>query len=165
MPEFYGSVALADAYHEARLNTAWTGVASSPADAKEAALLRASVWLDGTYGAKFTGIRTDGRDQSREWPRTNATDAAGNAIDTDEVPVEVLNATYEAAMRELTTPGSLSPDYTPSQGVKSETVGPISVTYRDGTGSQAQPVVTVIDDIMRSLIGRRGGSVTWAMRA
>lgn len=165
MPEFYGTLVGADAYHEARLNTAWTGVASSPADAKEAALLRASVWVDGSYGAKFSGVRSDGRDQSREWPRTNATDAAGNAIPTDEVPVEVLNATYEAAMRELTTPGSLSPDYTPSQGVKQETVGPISVTYRDGTGSQVRPVATVVDDIMRSLVGRISGNVIWAMRA
>lgn len=158
MPEFYGSVALADAYHEARLNTAWTGVASSPADAKEAALLRASVWLDGTYGARFTGTRTDGRDQSRAWPRSGATDGEGLAIASDEVPDEVLQATYEAAMRELTTPGSMSPDYTPAQGVKSETVGPISVTYRDGSGSQL-PVSTTIDNILAPLLVSRGGSL------
>ena len=150
-PEFYGSLAGATAYHTARASTGWV---DSPADAAEAALIRASVWLDGAYGHRWPGTKTDG-EQYLAWPRTGATDYEGFAIADDVVPRAIEHATYEAALRELTTPGSLSPDYTPAQGVKSETVGPISVTYRDGLGLQVRPIASVVDDILAGLIGRR----------
>ena len=158
-PEHYGSVVGATAYHASRANTGW---ADSPADAAEAALIRASVWLDGTYGARWPGQRADA-EQYLAWPRINATDAEGFALADDVVPRAVEHATYEAALRELAAPGSLSPDYTPAQGVKSETVGPISVTYRDGTGTQWRPIASAVDDILASLIGRRSSGVSTAM--
>lgn len=34
-----------------------------------------------------------------------------NAIPATEVPIEIIHATYEAALRELASPGSLSPDF------------------------------------------------------
>lgn len=161
-PEFYGTVAGATAYHTSRGNTGW---ADSPEETAEAALIRASIWLDGTYGHRWPGTKTGG-DQYLAWPRTDATDYDGFAIADDVTPRSIEHATYEAALRELATPGSLSPDYTPAQGVKSEQVGPISITYRDGTGAQVRPIASVVDDILAPLIGRRllTGS-TWLKRA
>lgn len=163
MPDHYGTIAEADAYHEARGNTAWAALTDSP-DQKTAPLIRASQWLDGAYASRWPGRRVGGRDQARAWPRENAKDAEGNEVDDATVPPEVLMATYEAALREAVTPGSLSPDFTPADGVKSEAVGPVSVTYRDGVGVEGQrPIVTVIDDILASLIGRRSSGVSTAM--
>ena len=161
-PEFYGTAIAAAAYHTSRGNTGW---ADSPTDAAEAALIRASVWLDGTYGHRWPGARVDG-DQYLAWPRTGATDKDGFAIIDTTTPRSVEHATYEAALREMATPGSLSPDVTPSSGVKSETVGPISITYRDGTGSDFRPIASVVDDLLVGLIGRRSSaSFAFAMRA
>ena len=71
-------------------------------------LVRASQYIDSRYGAMFIGYRTHGRDQPRQWPRTNAYDYEGYYLDPEETPSEVRMATYEAAIRELQSPGSLS---------------------------------------------------------
>lgn len=157
----YGTVSDADAYHLARGNAAWTGDNA----VKTAALQRATDYIDGRYRkmtaggcwvSMFRGARTDGRAQDLEWPRTGATDGEGNEIPDDEVPVEVEHATYEAALRELADPGSLSPTFTPSQQVTREKVGPVEVAYAEGQGSGAmpanRPVVPAIDDIIAGLL-------------
>jgi len=97
MADFYGTEAGFEAYCEARAITA-------PAGDVEPALLRASVWLDGTYRDRFSGYRTQQRLQVREWPRYDAIDAECNGIPATEVPVEIIEATYEAALRELARP-------------------------------------------------------------
>lgn len=150
MTDYYGTLVQADAYHEARGNAAWTGVDS----AREAALLRASVWLDATYRTRFPGYKTGRRAQVREWPRSDAADVNGEYIPFDEVPAEVLNATFEAALRELTEAGALSPDFVAANHVVSESVGPISTTYRDNvTMADVRPMVHVVADILSGLIG------------
>lgn len=157
----YGTVSDADAYHLARGNTAWTGDNA----VKTAALQRATDYIDGRYRrmtgggcwvSMFRGKRTDGRSQDLEWPRTGATDSEGNEIPDDEVPTEVEEATYEAALRELVDPGSLSPAFVASQQVTREKVGPVEVAYADAQASGAmppnRPVVPAIDDILAGLI-------------
>lgn len=159
----YGTRADADAYHTARGNSGWTGENA----AKDAALERATDYIDGRYRwrlasgrwqSMFRGERTGGRAQDREWPRTGATDYEGNAIADDEVPVEVRNATYEAALRELQTPGSLSPDFVPSGQVVKEKVGPIEVGYAvpQATANSLpnRPVIPAIDEILAPLLFR-----------
>lgn len=129
----------------------------SPDDGEfEQALVRGSLYIDGTYRDRFPGTRTDGRAQPLAWPRTDATDAECEEIPDDEVPVEIERATYEAAWREFTSPGSLTPDYVASERTKSESVGPISVTYAvsDTTSMpDNQPRVPVIDGILDGLLG------------
>ena len=71
----YGTLAEALVYHQARGNAAWA--ATGDESDKQGALLRAAVWLDSTYRFRFTGRKTGGRAQEREWPRTDATDAGG----------------------------------------------------------------------------------------
>ncbi len=162
--ESYVSVVDADAYHLARGATAWA--AGVTAD-KEAALRRATAWIDGAYGERWPGYRTNRRAQLLDWPRTNAYDAEGEAIGTTELPVELIQATCEAALRELVTPGGLSPDVTQASIVRSEQVGPLAVTYAASASiSASRPVVTVIEDILEGLIGGgTSGATTFLNRA
>ncbi|MEJ7685630.1 MAG: DnaT-like ssDNA-binding protein [Variovorax sp.] len=155
MPDFYGTVAEADVYHADRGNAGWTGRTID----KDAALLRASIYVDsvgrkqlknGTWVTMFPGSKAGGRAQLLDWPRTGAVDYEGNTIGDAEVPIEVRQATYEAALRELVTPGSLTPDYVPSEQVKREKAGPWEEEYfapADGTIPN-RPIVTVILDLL-----------------
>lgn len=162
MPDFYGTVAAADAYHAARANTAWAG----DEVAKQAALIRASVYIDGRYRkllasgvwqSLFPGVKTEGRGQAREWPRTGAYDYEGNQIPADQVPVEVEQATYEAALREIVEPGSLSPDYVASGAIKRQKVDVLEIEYQSAApgaaGVPTRPVITVVDEMVAPLLG------------
>ncbi|PVZ19928.1 MULTISPECIES: DnaT-like ssDNA-binding protein [unclassified Pseudomonas] len=164
MPDYYGTAAGADAYHAARGNAAWTGDDS----AKQAALLRASDYIDGRYRRRFPtgrweslfpGQKATGRAQVREWPRTGAADYEDNLLPEDLVPLEVEQATYEAALRELVSPGSLSPDFVATTLVKSEKVGPLETTYAvpDAGAGEAptRPVITVIDELIAPVLVSR----------
>lgn len=163
--ESYVSVIDAAAYAESR------GLAfqPSPEASAEAALRRATTWLDATYRSRFTGRRRNGRAQSLEWPRIDAEDAEGNAISDEEVPVEIVHACCEAAVRELANPGALSPDVTLGRVMKSASVdGAVSVEFMAVGGVEGQrPIASVIDDILGSLIGQRPGTtrVTFFGRA
>jgi hypothetical protein len=132
----------------------------SPESEAEAALRRATTWIDGRYGARFRGARTKGRDQALAWPRDNATDVEGNEIADDAVPIEVIRATCEAAVRELATPGGLSPDVTAGKIITAASVdGAVSVEYAKGSGIDGQrPIATVVDDILYPLIGKRSNT-------
>lgn len=131
----YGSVAGANAYFTARGNAAWTG----DDGAKLAALTVASDYIDGRYRyqlypggrwkSMFSGVRTAGYGQDREWPRTGATDGEDNAIPDGTTPTPIEYATYEAALIQLTSPGSLTPVYVSTSQVKREKVGPLEVEY------------------------------------
>jgi hypothetical protein len=164
MPDFYGTVAAADAYHAARANAAWTGDDL----AKQAALIRASVYIDGRYRkllasgvwqSLFPGVKTEGRGQARKWPRTGAEDYEGHAIPSDQVPVEVEQATYEAALRELVEPGSLSPDFVAASTVKRQKVGPIEEEFSVAAGADGaasvRPVIIIIDEMIAPVLVAR----------
>lgn len=161
---FYGTLAEADAYHLERGNAAWP-VAS--AENREAALVRGSDYIDqryrwqltsGRWQTMFPGERTLGRDQAREWPRTGAADYSGNPIAADAIPIEVLHGTFEAALRELLSPGSLSPDFIPGGQVIREKVGPVEIGYAEpklGPNMVPnRPIVPMIDEIMAPLTFR-----------
>ena len=164
MVSFYGSVEAADQYHQDRANTAWAG----DEVAKQAALIRASVYIDGRYrkllasGAWqswFPGVKTEGRGQAREWPRAGAYDYEGNPIPADQVPVEVEQATYEAALREIVEPGSLSPDFVSASLVKREKVGPLETEFAVSVGADAagsvRPVISIIDEMIAPVLVAR----------
>jgi len=150
---FYGTLSEADAYHADRGNSTWTG---DNAD-KEVALLRGSEYIDQAFRSSFPGLKTGLRSQTREWPRSWAVDVEGNAIPSDEVPIEVEHASYEAALRELTDPGSLLPDYDPANQFKRSKVDVIEVEYAApfGPGS-VKPVITAIAAILQPIL--TGGS-------
>jgi len=129
--------------------------ATVPAGDVQPALVRASAYIDGRYGLRFVGVRTGGFAQAQAWPRTGAMTREGFSIPADIIPDVIGTATYEAALRELAAPGSLSPDYVASQQVTREKVGEIEVAYVSTAtlGADAvRPVVTVIDEMLAQLL-------------
>lgn len=150
----YASLLQAAAYHTARGNTTWVG-----ADAlREAALIRATQWLDGRYGNRWSGTRTNLRLQALDWPRLDAYDRDGGLVVSDAIPVEVINATCEAALRELVTPNVLSPDLTPGTAkVLVEVKGIKWANLRSNAGvSDMTLAITAVDRLLATLIGGAG---------
>lgn len=124
-----------------------------------AALLVASEWIDGIYGPSFIGHKTGGFTQEREWPRTGAQARATGVwgsyynFPTDVIPDEVKNATYEAAYRQLSTPGSLSVDYTPAKYKKLSIDGAVSLEYAQfSNAAETQTKLTIVDTILALLL-------------
>lgn len=161
MPDFYGTLAGADAYLAARGNAAW-GAATDKE--KQAALVRASGYVDGMVGQAapntagcvyvFPGQKAGGYGQALQWPRTGAIDRMGDQVPSDVVPPAIEHATYEAAAREQAAPGSLNPDFVPSQVVQREKVGPLEQEFavaKNGNPS-IRPVIGVIDSLLYPLL-------------
>lgn len=150
----YASLVEASAYHSARGNATWTGSDTL----KEAALIRATQWIDGRYGDLWPGIRWKLRGQALDWPRVEASDRDGTVLDYDTIPVEVLNATCEAALRELVTPGSLSPDVTPGTAKVLTEVKGIKWTPLRASASANDMTLTItaVDRALAPLIGGAG---------
>lgn len=147
----YGSVAGFKTYHTARGRAAI--IAAFEDDEIEAAKLVSSEWLDGNYRGSFPGIKIGYRAQVREWPRVGGVDRDGYVIASDSVPTEVENATYEATLRQLITPGSLSVDWTPSKYKRVSVDGAVSAEYNSFySASDVQTKFKVIDDILAPIL-------------
>jgi hypothetical protein len=85
----YADAADADAFQLDRGRAAWC---NSGADVKDAALIRATDYIEGRYALSFQGCAIDDV-QTLSWPRTAAHyPATGNDFPIDEVPVDVVNA-------------------------------------------------------------------------
>jgi hypothetical protein len=148
----YGTAAGFREYHTAR------GVDVSAYDddaAIEAKLLVASEWLDNTYRSLFKGWKVGTRDvQDREWPRNSVYDNEGNAVSSASVPVEVDNATYEAALRELQSSGTLTKDFIPNKYKRVAIAGSVSVDYAGSSqSSDVQTQLTIVSQILDPLLG------------
>lgn len=157
MADNYGTVSGYRVYCDAR-----NSLNSNEADDKiEAALLVASEWIDATYRASFPGLKVGMRAQVREWPRTGAQDIYGYEISQNSVPTEIENATYEAAHREIASPGSLSVDYTPAKYKSAQVDGAVSVEYRHfDSAAEAQVRIQIVDQILRPVLTGRLGMLS-----
>lgn len=130
----------------------------------EQALVRATAWIDGRYRRRFAGERTNGRAQALEWPRKNVKDTDGNEVADDAIPREVVQATAEAARREVSGV-TLSPDVTAAETVQSERVGPLEVEYAGIPTADAQrPTILAVEEILSALFPA-GGATRFVMRA
>ncbi len=147
----YGDTDEALTYHADRGNTAW---AAASAPARLVSLARGSEYIDGKYATAFPGYRTLLRSQEREWPRQGAWDREGSAILSTEVPIEVRYATYEAALRDLQTAGSLLTDVTMGKNiVKAAVSGAVSVEYSQPSGPMdLQLTIPIIDRILAPIL-------------
>lgn len=108
-----------------------------PAGSASAAVLRnrGSIYIDATYGQRFSGAPTGGFAQERAWPRTGAT-AYGTDIGTSVIPNAVVQASYAAAWQEASSPGSLSASGSAASLVKREKVdGAVEVEYQASSGA------------------------------
>lgn len=133
----YCTVEDADLYHENQGDpAAWTAATTNE---KREALRIATTFLDYHYGSRWAGVRGSS-EQALDWPRSWATDSAGNAIDSDTVPLRLEQACAVAAL--LHVQGSvLLPQTQTTAGIASEsnTVGAVTrqVTYRGSKPASA----------------------------
>lgn len=129
-------------------------------DVIEAALLVASEWIDGIYGDFFVGHKTAGFTQQFQWPRISAVVSDGNGewrnyytFPDNVIPDQVKNATYEAAYRQLLSPGALIVDYTPSKYKRVSVDGAVSVEYMQfSSASDVQTEIAIVDSILWPLL-------------
>lgn len=131
----YATTAQADVYADNVGASSWDALAQAE---KEAALRRATSWLDATYGQLFGGVRANGGGQSLEWPRVGAQHRAGHVIASDVIPVEVLSACSQAAILEGQAPGQLAASAA-SAGTQEDRIkiGPIEVELSDSDRNAA----------------------------
>lgn len=170
----YVSVSDADAYFASRAETTWTGTD----DVKEAALRKATSYLDNAYRDRWIGVRTE-QLQVLAWPRCSAIpirtsisitmaliDSDGFEIDPESIPLQVQRATMEAALLSLTgidlQPALASADV----GIKSidKSVGSLrkAIVYRDDA-----PIVgryLAIEGYLRGLVTGTPGASSGTVR-
>lgn len=146
----------------------------------DAALRRATSYVDNTYRFRFPGYRTFRRAQGLEWPRTAAyytyPEPQGDSpyfvdprmfypfdlIPANTIPPEIITAVCEAAVRELAEPGVLQPDLDRGGRVSSVKAGSVAVKY--AAGAPAQTVFQVIEAALSGLIGVRSSYTARATR-
>ena len=121
-------------------------------DLIEAAIRRATVFLEARFRTRWPGRRVDLNDvrQALSWPRKHARDVEGARLSETAIPAELLSASAELASRELSQPYSLSPD-TATQRTLSEGIGGAMTTTYANMGDQ-RPVVVVVDDLLSGLV-------------
>ena len=126
----------------------------------EPAIRRGTVWVEGVGGPsdrlpkRWPGVRAAAT-QRREWPRSGAAFTDGTAISASVVPAQVADAVCEAAWFDLNNAGQLFATITPTDVVKSESVGGagVKVEYRDGGDVQAARVMlTSVRDLLASIL-------------
>ena len=145
----YVAVEFADAYFGQRGNVTWAALHEGQ---KKRALVLASDYLGQQYRLRWRGVRSNGV-QALDWPRAfverdDYRYSGLNGFTTIDgryyypanvVPDEVKRAVCELAIRSLSS--VLLADA--GAQVKSETVGPISVTYMDG--ARQNPAYKAVD--------------------
>lgn len=129
-----------------------------PSGDLEPALLVASEVLDFKFGAQFSGIKTGGRDQEREWPRIGATDIDGHEFTFDEIPREVRFATYELAAVEANSSGAIIVNWTPNKYKRASVDGAVTAEWNAAIQSawDAQPQFYKVDRIISPLLTAQG---------
>lgn len=146
---------------------------------REAALIRSSAGIDATYRPRFPGVRSNGSAQGLQWPRkagsieygvfvadgylSTVTDAEGLPIDEDEIPLALVQAVCEAAIRELTSPGSLVPDLERGGAIKRLKAGSVEVEY--ATTAPASTTFSFIDGLLAGILTGGTESSPYTARA
>lgn len=156
----YVNLAFADQYFLDRAITTWTGIDA----VKQSALVRATDYVEGRFGAKFTGCKFS-ETQALFFPLDGGmTDPTTGDKVPDPLPVKLLKAICEYAMRALTI--TLAPDPTTDatgQRVQAtvEQVGPIqeSITYAPGGTIFVFKPYPAADMLLKGLYRNTGGTL------
>ena len=113
---------------------------------------RGSMYIDGTYGNRFTGHPTGGFDQENFFPVTDGITTACVPIPPDVVPRGVVLASYFAAYQEAVAPGSLSVTTGSEGAIKREKVGQLEVEYAGASSSASivttSPILSSVDGLL-----------------
>ncbi len=141
----YVSLVECNTYHAERGNTAWTGDDT----VKEAALIKATQYIDGRYRKRWKGIPLSSS-QALCWPREDIFDDRYQEI--TGIPSHLKYAVCEAALRALTD--DLNPDLERGGRIKREKVGPIETEYSDTAPSRT--VFPAINDLLSGYLKGNG---------
>ncbi len=110
----------------------------------EAAIRRATVYLDRAYAGEFDGYPVNGRAQALAFPMVGLVDCFGYGVPSETIPREVEEATCEGAAREVAKPGALMPDVKAGGGIIQRVKsGDVEVEY--ASGGEAYPKFPAID--------------------
>lgn len=148
----YVTLAEATAYHAGLSNAAWSAATSA---AQEAAIRKATIYLDSKYMWKGDRVTST---QALTWPRSGVY-FDGYLIDSDVLPASLKKASYELALKALTT--DLFADVE-AQPVESVTVGPITRKL-SAPRNGGQKRFAAVDAMVRDLV--IGGSFVAVVRA
>lgn len=149
--ESYVSVADAEAYLTSR-NVADSAFKSKSVPEKEAALRKATAYIDSYY--KFKGTKaTDAA--ALQWPRYNVW-AFSYYVAQDSIPQRIKHACIELALKSIAT--ALTPDIEP-QKIIGETIGPITTQYSDNQRGNGRVQFDLVDQLLEPLLSAGQGSV------
>lgn len=149
----YGDSASAQLYLQANISSQATAWLAATAGTKDQSLVSAVRWLD---AQKWLGVPTDlVTPQALQWPRTGVTDAYGQTVDENTVPVQIQFAEFELAAWL-----ALNPDYrtelqnpTPAElqagSVSIRYFRPVGAAY----GAQDVQVTSVFPKNVMDLVG------------
>lgn len=140
------AVETADAFWADRGDEVWTEAVAN-AD-KEAALVAASDYLRNQSRYRWSGTKLTYA-QTMPWPRTGAWERDGNEVPDDVVPWQVEQACCYLA-REVLNGVALQPALDRGGDIQSESVGPISTTYR--AGARPDTLYQAVDGLLASLL-------------
>lgn len=132
----YATLEAANSFHADRGNTGWTG----SEDAKKAALIKATDYIEQVYGERFIGELVS-EDQSLSWPRVTS------RFDFDIIPEKLILAVCDLALEALSGRPLIANVET---GIKRKKVGPIEKEYLDGGVPQIKR--RTIDGYLRGLV-------------
>lgn len=148
--ESYASVVAADARCASLGITAWGALGDA---AKEIALRRATLFM-ATYRTRWAGRRVY-QQQALDWPRYNVV-VDGFIVPSTSVPLDVVNACIDLAVR-AGNGEDLLPDLdTGSNAIKRDKVGPIDTEYFQNT-TDARERFVAVDALLAPYFGSAGG--------
>ena len=136
----YLASAEADLHHAA---LGWEGWAAASAQAREAALRRATRAVDGLYAGRWKGAKAvPWTVNVLAWPRHGVVDEAGAAmVAADAIPAGLKAAVAEGARIELEQPGALAEA---ARRLRRFQLGPLAVEMADGgEGAGVPPAVAL----------------------
>jgi len=148
----YADIASADAYHESHVYASTWNSATNVSKAQ--ALVWATRLLD-TY-FEWGGLLAS-QSQALRWPRVSALDRDGRLLSGSTIPTDLANATAEFARGLLASDRTAEPS---SEGgeIKELKVGPIDITYVEGTSTTAPVVPATVVAMLRHLGTYRSGT-------
>ena len=136
----------AENYHTLRGNSAW---AAGDSTQKQYAIIRATQAIDSIYKGKWKGNPTEYGTQELEWPRQDV-EVNGTELDDDLIPTALKKAVCEAALRELASANSMTPDLDRGGEIKRVKADTVEVEYMDGANSTT--TFTAIDGLLTDLV-------------
>lgn len=143
----FASVAEADAYFSDRGVTAWASLTTA---VKQTSLVKATDYLEATYSQAWIGDRATIA-QALSFPRLNMV-VDNFYLPSDEVPVKVIHATIEMALRASSGEVLISDQ---SQQIVKEKVDVIETTYSEFSDpAQRYPFVNkLLSGLLSSITG------------